>query len=274
MFLTLLRRTAFAACGIYLSLVMAMMILETRLVYPAPPACVVASKPGETELTCLSADGTTVHGWLLEGPPNRPAIIVFHGNAEDVPRVARDIGRDMRDRLDATVLVFDYRGYGQTGGIPEEHAVLEDGEAMVRAFAELKKTTPDQLVFFGRSLGGGVATGVAARTGTGLVMLDRTFDALDTAASANYPWIPTRLVMHNHFCCDEVVCRLNVPYFQSHFRHDQITPLANAERLFGLCPSPVKQFVLMEDGHHLSPMPDHWWTEAKAFLDQHAPRIQ
>ena len=41
---------------------------------------------------------------------------------------------------------------------------------------------------------------------------------------------------------------------------ERLPPSANAERLFGLCPSPVKQFVLMEDGHHLSPMPDHWWT--------------
>ena len=274
MSLTFLRRILFAACGAYLSLVMAMMILETRLVYPAPPARDVAPKAGEREFTCQSADGATVHGWILEGLPNRPAIVVFHGNAEDVPRVARDFGREMCDQFEATVLVFDFRWYGRTSGIPDEKSVLDDGEAMVRAFATELKTNPDQLVFFGRSLGGGLATGVADRTGAGMLILDRTFDALDCAAAANYPWIPTRLVMCNHFRSDLILPRLTMPLFQSHFVNDEITPLPNAERLFGLAASPVKTFVRLDKGTHLSDMPDEWWNQAKAFLDLHAPKIQ
>lgn len=268
-------RVLLHSCAVYLALLAALMLLETRLVFPArDPALqdwVAADLPHE-EMTCVSADGTTVHGWLLEGPAGGPAIVLFHGNAEDVAEVAPRTGRRLRERLGATVLVFDFRGYGQTGGVPNEKRVIEDGVAAVNWLAARLKTTPKRLVFYGRSLGGAVALGTAEKTGVGMLMLDRTFSSLTEAGQANYPWVPAKWLMRNRFDSARRLAKLDVPLFQSHFTNDRVVPFRLGEKLFAGSPSGHKEFFRMEGGHHLAPLPDAWWEAAVPFFAQHAPR--
>ncbi len=262
---------------VYVALLAILMLLETRLVYPArDPGLqdwVTAELPHE-EMTCTSADGTVVHGWLLEGPAGGPAIVLFHGNAEDVAEVAPRTGQRLRERLGATVLVFDFRGYGKTGGVPNETGVIEDGVAAVNWLAARLKTTPDQLVFYGRSLGGGVALGTAAKTGAGMLILDRTFSSLTDAGQAHYPWIPAKWLMRNRFHSAERLAKLDMPLFQSHFTNDEVVPFRLGEKLFASSPAQHKQFFRIEGGHHLAGLPETWWEAAIPFVAQHAPRTE
>lgn len=271
-----LRRFALGLSGTWLAVVFMMMTLETRLVYPARDPNRQDWKPqslDHRQFECRSRDGTRVHGWVLPGSGPGPAIVVFHGNAEDVAEVAPSIGDRLRKRLNATVLVFDYRGYGQTRGVPNEERVIEDGEAAVRAFAERMGTTPEKLVFYARSLGGGIALGVAERTGSGLLILDRTFNRLTDAAWANYPFVPTPWIMRNRFDSEARIARLDVPLLQSHFTDDEIIPLRLAERLYAASPASAREFVKMEGGGHLVRLPESWWPVAIGFVARHAPVV-
>jgi hypothetical protein len=276
MIVRVLLRAMLHSCALYVVLVAVLMLLETRLVYPArDPALndwIAADLPRE-EMTCISADGTVVHGWLLEGPAGGPAIVLFHGNAEDVAEVAPRTGQRLRERLGATVLVFDFRGYGKTQGIPTEKRILEDGVAAVNWMAQRLGTTPDQLVFYGRSLGGGVALGTAAKTGAGMLILDRTFSSLAGAGQANYPWVPATWLMRNQYPSAQWISNLDIPLFQSHFTGDRVVPFALGRRLFEASPAGQKEFLRLEGGHHLAALPEAWWDAAIPFVAQHAPRV-
>lgn len=267
--------TVLAAGGAWVTLVAVMMLLETRLVYPAPDPAQKDWQPdlaGREEFACQSADGTRVHGWILRGAADSDlAIVFFHGNAEDVADCGPGIGQRLRDRLGATVLVFDYRGFGRTGGIPSEPRVIADGVAAVREFARRLGTTPDHLVFYGRSLGGGVAVGVARETGAGLLVLDRTFDSLPAAAAANYPWLPCGWLMRNQFRSADRIRHLDIPLLQSHFEGDEIVPVRSAEALFAASPAQDRLFLRYPGGGHLQRLPDEWWSAAVPFLRKHAP---
>jgi fermentation-respiration switch protein FrsA (DUF1100 family) len=271
-----LKKIAFTVAGAYLALLMVMMALETRLVYPARDPARHSWQPTEfdyREFNCESRDGTNVHGWVLPGTKPGPAIVVFHGNAEDVAEVSPWLGESLRKNLDATILVFDYRGYGKTQGVPNEQRVLEDSEAAVRAFAKQLNTTPDKIVFYGRSLGGGVAVGTAERTGAGMLILDRTFNSLTETAASSFPWIPTSLIMRNRYPSDRRIAKLDIPLFQSHFEEDELIPFQQAEKLFAASPSRHKQFLGIPGGGHLRRLPDSWWPVAAEFVHQYAPVI-
>jgi hypothetical protein len=87
----------------------------------------------------------------------------------DTPRRPRS-GRVGSDRLDtirilhelgATVLIFDYRGYGRSEGTPGEAGTYEDARAAWRYLVEVRGHRREEIVLFGRSLGGAVAVELA-----------------------------------------------------------------------------------------------------------------
>ena len=51
----------------------------------------------------------------------------------------------------------------------------------------------------GRSLGGGVATAMAAQQGARALILVSTFGRLTDVAATHYRWLPVRLLMRNRY---------------------------------------------------------------------------
>lgn len=69
-------------------------------------------------------DGVRLHGWFAEAEQPRAVVLYAHGNAGNVTS-RRWVLQLYRDRLHASILVFDYRGYGRSEGSPSE-VVLEN----------------------------------------------------------------------------------------------------------------------------------------------------
>ena len=84
-----------------------------------------------------------------------PTVIFFHGNAAD--RTARaSLYSSVSTRLEANVLVIDYRGFGDSTGEPSEAGLLIDARA---AWDWLSKrgAKPDSIIIMGHSLGTSVS---------------------------------------------------------------------------------------------------------------------
>ena len=64
-----------------------------------------------------ASDGTRLHGWYV--PAEQPvAVVLFcHGNGGNLSH-RRDLLQFMQQLIGATVLAFDYRGYGRSEGAP------------------------------------------------------------------------------------------------------------------------------------------------------------
>ena len=68
-------------------IMLGMVLLETRLVYPIPPVSRGDWKPAGFHYENVefnSADGTKLHGWFFAYPKSKRAILYCHGNGEDV----------------------------------------------------------------------------------------------------------------------------------------------------------------------------------------------
>ena len=76
------------------------------------------AKVAHTEVELTTPDGLRLHGWRLAPPatPPRATILFFHGNAENISTHVN--GVLWLALAGYQVVLFDYRGYGQSEGKP------------------------------------------------------------------------------------------------------------------------------------------------------------
>lgn len=253
----------------YLIAVLLMTMLETRLVYPAPsPESGLWNPTGyaHEDVHFESEDGTRLHGWLFEHTKPKYIALYCHGNGEDVSSHAALMDR-LRSELDATVFVFDYRGYGQSEGRPKEAGVVADGMAAHQWLAEYAGVEPSDVVLMGRSLGGGVAVASAAKLGAKALVLQSTFARMVDTAALHYPWLPVRWVMHNRYNSIARAADYHGPVMQSHGASDGMIPIAEGRRLFDAFDSPHKLWVDIPAGGHNTSQPPNYYRQLRQFLD-------
>jgi uncharacterized protein len=234
-----------------------MKLIENLLVFPTWRIQSYAWEPEKLEFEPVrfaSADGTQLFGWYFAHPAPQSQIVFFHGNRENVTRLG-DLADFLRTRYSASVLVFDYRGYGKSEGRPSEKGITEDGHAACRWLSQRENVSPEQLILWGRSLGGGVAVDAAATFGARALILERTFAAIPDAGAHIYWWLPVRWVMQNRFDSLAKIPAYKGPLLQSHGTLDHVVPFASGRRLFEAAPSPHKVFVTLEDLGHNDPNP-------------------
>ncbi|HVT29992.1 MAG TPA: alpha/beta hydrolase [Lacipirellulaceae bacterium] len=256
----------------YLLVVLAMVMLERWLVYPAPPRSAGDWHPTGfkyEDVWFQSADGTRLHGWFLpKSQPNR-AILYCHGNGEDVASVGQ-FAAMLRELADASVFVFDYRGYGHSEGRPYEAGCIADGNAAQHWVAERMGIRPNEVVLMGRSLGSAIAIALAAKNGTRALVLENAFPTMTDVAAWHFPWLPVRWMMKNRYDNLVRIRQYHGPLLQSHGTADELVPLSFAQRLFDASPSKLKQWLELRGLDHNSPAPIGYFTQLRNFLDSAA----
>ena len=195
-----------------------------------------------------ASDGTRLHGWYVGHPKPLATVLFCHGNAGNVTH-RNEVLRGLRNVSGASVLVFDYRGYGRSEGSPDEKGLLADARAARTWLAQRTGNPENQIVLMGESLGGAVAVDLAAEEGARGLVLENTFTSLPDAAAYHMPWLPLRLVMRTRFNSAEKIGRYQGPLLQSHGDCDTIVPYALGRRLFERANEP-KEFLTIPGGDH------------------------
>lgn len=253
----------------YLVILLGMMFLERWLVYPAPPAESGDWNPkwlSYEDVWFESADGTKLHGWFVPHENPKHAILYCHGNGEHIAWNA-DLAAHLRDTLQASVFLFDYRGYGRSQGKPDEPGCIADGRAAQKWLADKMNRSPSDLVLMGRSLGSGVAVALASENGAKGLILENAFSSMPDVAAKLYPWLPVRWVMKNRYDSVSRIARYHGPLLQSHGLSDTLVPLSEAKRLFDAAPTQQKQWLEFPDvDHNTAPPPEYYDVHLPRFL--------
>ena len=245
---TLLWLAGAAALG-WLALVALLVLQERRLIFF--PARALAAAPADfglaaEELAIRTPDGVTLHGWWIEGPGER-VLIWYHGNAGNIGHRLHN-ARWFVDRLGVSVVLVDYRGYGRSGGTPDEAGVYADGLAVYDAVAA-RAVRPERIVLFGRSLGGAVALEVALHRPAGAVVLESVFRSMRALAREHYRFVPGSLVRTR---MDNVskIGRVEAPVLVLHGDRDSVVPLAHGRELFARAGGRARLHVIAGAGHN------------------------
>ncbi|MCX7982105.1 MAG: lysophospholipase [Syntrophales bacterium] len=106
-------------------------------------------------------ENVSIGGFLHRGHPGGAQIVFFHGNGE-IAADYHDLAPYFVER-GINFLVFDYRGYGRSGGSPSVSTMLKDAHkifAWVKAWRK-ENPSPGPLIVMGRSLGSASALELA-----------------------------------------------------------------------------------------------------------------
>ena len=198
------------------------------------------------EVMFSSKDGTALHAWFLPGgAPNR-TLIYYHGNAgnmgDRLPKLRRLHGIGMN------IFIFDYRGYGGSGGKPCLYGVVEDSLAAYRYVLSRPDVDPTHIILYGESLGGAMAIQVAAQEKLSGLILESTFTSLLDMKKRSYPFFPDRMVPNEYRSID-LIRQVHEPILVIHGTKDRTIPFDMGKKLFIAAPPP-KRFVSFEGADH------------------------
>jgi fermentation-respiration switch protein FrsA (DUF1100 family) len=218
------------------------------------------------DVEVAAADGVRVHGWHLPGP-GRATLLYCHGNAGNVSHRLPKL-RAMHDRLGLSILIFDYRGYGRSGGVPSEEGTYADARAMIDW---LRRRGPGPVVYFGESLGAAVATQLAEEAPPAALVLESPLASVQAMANATLPgagWL-----FRTRYDTLGTIGRVRAPVLVLHGDADEVVPYRQGRAVFDAAPGP-KSFIAIPGGHHndvLEVGGETYWRAWTAFLAAHVP---
>ena len=238
---------------VYLLLCLYLYFMQEKLLfYPDTGGRDLVDKPSDIGLQfdtvqISTSDNIWLYGWYIPAERSRATLLFFHGNAGNISHRLDSI-RIFHD-LGLSVLIFDYRGYGRSGGKISEPGTYLDGEAVWNYLVDAKKVDPQQVILFGRSLGGAVAADIAAKHHPGALILESTFTSVPDMAARLYPVFPVRLlarfIYNTRLALQSVTC----PVLIIHSPDDEIIPFENGRILYETAGEP-KHFLEIRGGHN------------------------
>ena len=261
-----------AAAVAYALMILFVFLYQPRLVYFPQVERELTATPRAAgldyeDVTLTTADNVKLHGWWVPSRNARGTILLMHGNAGNISHRLGYL--TMFNRLGYSVLLFDYRGYGKSGGHPDEEGTYRDAEAAWLHLAATRNVAPRDIVMVAESLGGGVATWLALKYPPRALVLASTFRSVPDLGAQIYPWLPVRLLARITYDNLARIARVDAPVLIAHSRDDEVIPFAHGEALFAAAREP-KQMLVLAGGHNDGFLftRDAWIAAVGAFLDR------
>ncbi len=191
-----------------------------------------------TDVRFPTADGLTLHAWLFmptgwkRGDPPAPAVLHAHGNAGNIGHHA-DYTSWLAERGFA-VLVFDYRGYGQSdtpNSRMSRDQLLIDTRSALEFLTSREGVDDSRIAVLGQSLGGAFALALGSDPRVRAVVTVSAFAGWKAIARSHAGRLGSLLVKGG-IDGEDLAPRLGFkPYLIVHGRSDNIVPFDHARRL-------------------------------------------
>lgn len=196
------------------------------------------------EIWLKTKDGDSVKAWRLRSADRRgPTVILLQGNAGNMSMMT---GRMITMyQMGLTVVSVDYPGYGESSGRPSEEGAYQAAEALWQLVAA-DGVLPEEIIIYGFSLGGGVASWLAAEHPPAALVLDSTFTRLRDVPSRHLPLLTPVffLILGNAFDTQARLARdIKCPLLVVHSPEDRVVPYELGRELFEAYRSGPKEMV-------------------------------
>ena len=207
-----------------------------------------------------SPDGVKLFGWYFRRPEARGTILVCHGNVENISTHVR-LDRWLVE-AGYNLFIFDYRGYGRSGGQPDVKGVHRDAEAALETLITRLLHPGSRIIVFGKSLGGAIATHLVAtsrhKDRMKALILDSVFSdyrmiAREKIADSVVGWpfqYPLSFLVNNDYSPMKRIKDIApIPLLIVYGTDDRIVPGHHGRLLYDAASEPKELWVSSVPGH-------------------------
>lgn len=205
------------------------------------------------DVLLVTKDNIQLHGWFIPHEGAKRTLLFFHGNAGNISHRGDSV--KIFNRLGLNVFIIDYRGYGKSQGKPGEQGMYLDADSAWRYLTNSKNIEPENIIIFGRSLGGAIATKLASDVRAGILILESTFSSANDMAESIFPFLSRFIYIRFNFNSEERIKKITYPVLYIHSPDDEIIPFRLGEKIFRAANEPKMLYKLTGDhnaGFYLS----------------------
>jgi len=238
--------------AVYLVAVVFLYTSQRRLMYhPTPTKPVISEEAkayGFAETSLTTSDGLSLNAWYRPPEAGKPVMIHFHGNSFDLSYFLPE----MTDYLDEGmgVLLFDYRGFGGNPGDINKPGLLNDARAAIDFVMETENLVPKDIIYFGKSLGTGISTTMAAERSPAALILESPYTTIADVAADKYWFIPfVKYLMRDNFSVIDHIANIDAPLIVLHAVPDVTVPMKFGKRSFDAANHPKEMHEFAEANH-------------------------
>jgi uncharacterized protein len=175
----------------------------------------------------------------------RGVVLYFHGNMDNVSHYVQFVPSFTKHGYE--VWMMDYPGYGKSTGDVTEQRFYSDALLLYKMAEKQFKT--DSIIFYGKSLGTGVATELASHAGGKRLILETPYYSITSLAADRFPIYPAGTMVNYKFPLNEFLPYVQIPVTIFHGTDDEVIPYSNAEQLKTLLKK-TDEFITIEKGMH------------------------
>lgn len=208
--------------------------------------------------------GSYIHGWYFNNFPGHKTVMFCHGNSGNITH--RQYIVNICQKFELNLFIFDYRGFGRSSGRPTKRNLKKDGEAAYKFLTGYAGVNSDNIIIWGESLGGFVATWTASKYPCRSLILLSTFSGLDDAIT-NYfdPGVKQSLaygysslvsLRYDIMPSRQYIRKVRCPVAIAHSKTDDIIPYKCAKILYDNVMHNSKVLIDIKGGHS-SPVITH-----------------
>ncbi|HBG06987.1 MAG: hypothetical protein A2075_09815 [Geobacteraceae bacterium GWC2_58_44] len=202
------------------------------------------------EVWFQARDGVPLNGWFIAGAPAMPLILFFHGNGSNLSDNLQYL--EMLHSQGFAIFIFDYRGYGKSGGQPlRERDLYRDARGAV-SYLRGQGWRHEGMIFYGQSLGAAVALQMALESPPAGLVMESSFtcikDMLRQASPFSYyliGWWDSAMAFDNL----AKIATVGVPLLMIHGENDAVIPVQMTRRLFARAADPKMLYIVTGGGH-------------------------
>lgn len=198
------------------------------------------------EIPIQSETGDALLAWWIGPQDGKPVVMFFHGNGSAVYS-NHDIYRELSAK-GYGVLGTAYPGYPGSEGTPTEAALVAAAQAQYDYMID-QGVSADNIVFYGTSLGAGVAAQLSKTHKPSLVIMEAPFTSALDMARTMIKIYPVSLFMKDKFLSERALKGSGIPLLWLHGTNDTIIPHTMGQQLFENYDGPKTPHVI-EGGQH------------------------
>src|SRR5688500_17975338 len=253
--LKFMKTVIIVACVAYIAAIIGVRLAERGLVYQ--PGARAVDEPdaalalNHRTVRFQSADSVSLAAWIVPAAnagPDAPWVVISHGNYGNIGYGGRPQFYAWFRDLGVNLLAFDYRGFGESDGVPSEAGVYADAAAAYRYLTDSLRVPSSRIILFGHSLGTGVAIELARHVPAAGLIVEDAYTSVVNRGQEVFPYLPIKLIARSRFASIDKVGALTLPKLFLHARNDRTIPIEHGRAVFAAAREP-KEFVELDAGH-------------------------